>query len=76
MYGYCQEKIDVGHYWDLKSPCYFTYQKKFKGSKNFPSLLSYTFDTVPQEPGWGWLLSVHLDQRSDNTTTHELVLTL
>ena len=18
MYGYCQEKIDIGHYWDLK----------------------------------------------------------
>ena len=18
MYGYCQEKIDLGHYWDLK----------------------------------------------------------
>ena len=20
MYGYCEEKIDVGHYWDLKGP--------------------------------------------------------
>ena len=32
MYGYCQEKIDVGHYWDLKGLRERSFQVKEKNT--------------------------------------------
>lgn len=55
---------------------WFTYQEKLKGSKNLPSFLSDSRDVIPQKPGRWRFLSVYLDQRSNDTTTHEFIFTL